>query len=254
MGLFGSKDMCCICNERKGVAKLADGSICRQCMSAAGLFVPPTEGVSHKNITQLQMKKAISDNQKNKELLKIFTPTQKIGKFIEFDTVHGYWLIPTSLKFFEPPVRTFDDIVEYELLENGNSITKGGLGSAIVGGAAFGGVGAIVGGVTGKKKTKRTIDTFKIKITTKNIDNPIVYIDLLPNVRVDSGSIKYMNAYDTAQKILSVFASIKSQTGSNNTDNGKSEADEILKFKKLLDDGIITQEEFEAKKKQLLGI
>ncbi len=33
-----------------------------------------------------------------------------------------------------------------------------------------------------------------------------------------------------------------------------SEADEILKFKELLDKGIITQEEFDAKKKQLLGL
>lgn len=33
-----------------------------------------------------------------------------------------------------------------------------------------------------------------------------------------------------------------------------SEADEILKFKQLLDMGIITQDEFEAKKKQILGI
>ena len=30
--------------------------------------------------------------------------------------------------------------------------------------------------------------------------------------------------------------------------------DEILKFKQLLDAGIITQEEFDAKKKQLLGL
>lgn len=33
-----------------------------------------------------------------------------------------------------------------------------------------------------------------------------------------------------------------------------SEADEILKFKNLLDMGIITQEEFDAKKKQILGL
>jgi len=33
-----------------------------------------------------------------------------------------------------------------------------------------------------------------------------------------------------------------------------SDADEILKFKQLLDAGIITQEEFNAKKKQLLGL
>ena len=33
-----------------------------------------------------------------------------------------------------------------------------------------------------------------------------------------------------------------------------SEADELMKFKKLLDDGVITQEEFDAKKKQILGL
>lgn len=33
-----------------------------------------------------------------------------------------------------------------------------------------------------------------------------------------------------------------------------SEAEQIREFKGLLDDGIITEEEFEAKKRQLLGI
>ena len=33
-----------------------------------------------------------------------------------------------------------------------------------------------------------------------------------------------------------------------------SSADELAKFKKLLDDGVISQEEFNAKKKQLLGL
>ena len=34
----------------------------------------------------------------------------------------------------------------------------------------------------------------------------------------------------------------------------KDDAEELRKYKKLLDDGIITQEEFDAKKKQLLGL
>ena len=33
-----------------------------------------------------------------------------------------------------------------------------------------------------------------------------------------------------------------------------SPADELLKYKQLLDSGVITQEEFDAKKKQLLGL
>ncbi|MDY5798016.1 MAG: SHOCT domain-containing protein, partial [Eubacteriales bacterium] len=31
-------------------------------------------------------------------------------------------------------------------------------------------------------------------------------------------------------------------------------ADEIMKFKELLDSGVITQEEFDAKKKEILGV
>lgn len=38
------------------------------------------------------------------------------------------------------------------------------------------------------------------------------------------------------------------------TNQAVSAADEIVKFKELLDQGILTQDEFDAKKKQLLGI
>lgn len=41
---------------------------------------------------------------------------------------------------------------------------------------------------------------------------------------------------------------------SSNTQTASSTADEIKKFKDLLDAGVITQEEFDAKKKQLLGL
>lgn len=49
---------------------------------------------------------------------------------------------------------------------------------------------------------------------------------------------------------------IEDSTDHNNEDieQSVSSADEIIKLKKLLDDGTITQEEFDAKKKQILGI
>lgn len=40
----------------------------------------------------------------------------------------------------------------------------------------------------------------------------------------------------------------------SNQANIKNDMDELKKYKELLDQGIITQEEFDAKKKQLLGI
>ena len=44
------------------------------------------------------------------------------------------------------------------------------------------------------------------------------------------------------------------QETSKNIDSNISKTDELKKYKDLLDSGIITQEEFDAKKKQLLGL
>ena len=45
----------------------------------------------------------------------------------------------------------------------------------------------------------------------------------------------------------------KQNRGSTTVVNQASSADELLKYKQLLDSGVITQEEFDAKKRQLIG-
>lgn len=55
-----------------------------------------------------------------------------------------------------------------------------------------------------------------------------------------------------AKKIKATVERLKSNQASPG--NPGSAADEIVKYKKLADDGVITQEEFEKKKRQLLGI
>ena len=51
-----------------------------------------------------------------------------------------------------------------------------------------------------------------------------------------------------------ILAAIKKSGEKDVNANNLSSADEIKKFKDLLDSGVITQEEFNAKKKQLLGL
>ena len=51
-----------------------------------------------------------------------------------------------------------------------------------------------------------------------------------------------------------ILAAIKKSGEKDVNANNLSSADEIKKFKDLLDSGVITQEEFDAKKKQLLGL
>ena len=52
--------------------------------------------------------------------------------------------------------------------------------------------------------------------------------------------------------LLYLYGENEQASKASNASSSNSVADEIRKFKALLDDNIITQEEFEAKKKELL--
>ena len=65
--------------------------------------------------------------------------------------------------------------------------------------------------------------------------------------------IKDLNAL--VSKVDAIIAKNTQTAKTTSTENTNPDpADEIRKFKKLADDGIITQDEFETKKKQLLGL
>lgn len=67
----------------------------------------------------------------------------------------------------------FKQIIACDLSINDNVITEGsGIGRAIVGGALFGGAGAVVGAVTGSKKTKKEINKLELVIVVDDIQNP----------------------------------------------------------------------------------
>lgn len=140
------------------------------------------------------------------------------------------------------------------MLEDGETVSQGGLGRALAGGALFGGAGAVVGGVTGKKKSKGVCTSLRVKVTLKDINNPVAYVDFI-TFRAKKDGFSYKDLYNQAQVCLSVFQLIcdsQELTESNNTLG--SNADEIRKFKELFDEGIITLEEYDAKKKELLGL
>lgn len=101
----------------------------------------------------------------------------------------------------------------------------------------------------------------KIKITLNDINEPFVFINIL-TIEEKKGSMLYNMAFRSAQEILSILEIItkeveNDQVTSNSNVETKTEtssADEILKFKELMDQGIITEEEFNQKKKQLLNL
>lgn len=252
MGLFSKKETCSICNNELAKTKLKDGRICKNCASRIGTY-QVTKLINKYSIDEIN--NLIELNRQNKLKLDNFKTTTKIGSYIEFDDNNKQWILLDGLfgKRISQKVYDYRDIVSFELLEDGETVTKGGLGRAIAGGALLGGVGAVVGGVTGKKKTKNIVNSLLLKITLNDINNPSVYIQLIRS-KTKTDSFTYRSTYKFAQDILSTLAIISEHTNNNISSNINSEADEILKFKNLLDNGIITQEEFNIKKKELLGI
>jgi len=72
---------------------------------------------------------------------------------------------------------------------------------------------------------------------------------------MDENSISFYEENNHLANEIKNFLQDKiSKNGEKHVVNNISSADEILKFKQLLDTGIISAEEFEAKKKQLLGL
>lgn len=147
--------------------------------------------------------------------------------------------------------------MDYELLEDGNTLTKGGLGRAVAGGLLFGGVGAVVGGVTGKKHGKSTCSQLQIKITVNNVSEPTEYITFISSeIKKDGMIYKTMGEAGPGMPVPAagdLCIQPQAEPEAAPAVEPASVADELLKFKQLLDMGAITQEEFDAQKKQLLG-
>ncbi len=144
-------------------------------------------------------------------------------------------------------IYSFDDIIAFELLEDGISIIKDS-------------VDAIVGGKTRNIKTKKKsiCSNLQIKITVNDFKMPIVYVNLISEKTKTDGFV-YKSAYNLAQNILTLLKIIcagNSQKEEKTVKYGLNigSADEIFKYKGLLDQGIITQDEFNIRKKQLLGM
>ena len=178
------------------------------------------------------------------------------NRIVFSDSVQKIYIMPTVKLFSKSKTLKYDDVVGYELLSDNEVITSGGLGRAVVGGALLGIGGAIVGGVTANRKTRNICEKLELKITVKGEFAPAIYIKFL-DIKAKTNSSMYQDAYKEAQDAISQLEIICSERKNiakmaNDFGGQNSPANEILKYKQLLDMGAITQSEFNKKKKQLL--
>ncbi len=151
----------------------------------------------------------------------------------------------------------YDEIRDYDLLENDVSVESGGLGRAIAGDVIAGPVGGLLGSLTAKRKTRKSIDMMALQVSTTNFCFPSIMISYLTN-ETKTKSTRYTNALSQARNTIACLNLIFSQCDNSEpqqTQQSNSDPyEELKKAKELLDMGIISQEEFEIKKKQLLEL
>ena len=151
------------------------------------------------------------------------------------------------------PVYNFKDIVRVELDENGNKyVSQNGVLRAVVGSAIFGGVGAIVGATTATKS--HTINSLNVIVYTSRISDPVITIPLIISPVSDSSALYSRNKAD-AIKLMGMLNAIAVQNEPAKAENVSaiSNADELAKYKKLLDEGAISEEEYKEVKSKILN-
>ena len=217
-------------------SKVSDGEICSACALICA---------SHNTKTVNDIKRYWDTN---KERQNVFSPTQKLKSFmsevITIDSTNQLFVFGDIAKMKQTPIfYAFNEVDGYEFEVVGQKTVtkkKGGITRALVGGAIAGPVGALVGSGTAKEETKTTGGTQLLKINFNTHTGK--------NQRICS------NAPTGFTNFLDDCMAIEETTNEQQSTSINNSADEIIKFKALLDQGIITQEEFEAKKKQLLGL
>lgn len=153
----------------------------------------------------------------------------------------------------------YDEIENFEILEEVK--TPSAVERLVTNGVLLG----AIGGASAVMSRPKRCGVINVKIYLS--DNAPLYYEMLREAaEAERGSTVYENAMNRAndlinqlQKAMDLVGKKRSEIASDSQepkrhDPAPSPLDEIKKLKELLDIGAITQEEFEAKKKQLLGL
>lgn len=265
-----SKDKgCSWCGKKSGLFgtkyNYKGGYLCYEC---AKKFFLTNSAVTNdsiiknlKNMTKEECDRYLEQVHDLRMRIDNFSPTYRLKARIQFDDDTETLMLEeedwTKTQFIK-----YNQIVDFELLENGGSLAKGGVGRALVGGILFGSTGAIVGSTT--RKQKKLCESLCIKLTLKDYEEPSYYINFVEKP-VDVGSEYYKDVVKKAQDMMSklqlitssMSAPVQEDTGKSMGGSAETNADpiaEIRGYKALYDEGILTEEEFQQKKKQILGI
>lgn len=160
----------------------------------------------------------------------------------------------------------FKDLISAHICEDGESVisTDRGsqLGGALVGGLLLGGVGAVIGGLSGKQKSNKKVKRVDLRITMNCLDEPTVDIrifdDTTPLKKKEKLTDILEKAQQTARHWLGMLdVVIKRSTVQTAsiapTQEHTNVVDKIKDLHQLKTEGLLTEEEYNEQKKIALA-
>lgn len=165
----------------------------------------------------------------------------------DIDAVHKrfacYLLVPYGMRIYN-----YADLRSVELMINNGKVETSSISSGMATG--IGGVGVGLGATSGTAQQQVTAMIVLINFRDGNQH----FINFLDNIPTYQGSDRYNVAVTSAKNLISKLEIIIEENTPKDKKDTVNNADELVKYKKLLDDGVITEQEFNEKKKQLLGL
>lgn len=157
----------------------------------------------------------------------------------------------------------FNEVLDFEIFENGNSVVSSRTGSAVVGGLLFGGLGAVAG-ASGSRTISENCSNLKLKIYTNNIQYSVIMLDFL-----EKGISKSSALYEQLTEVINEMISLLKIAREHNRQEERKEDKKVIienvedikqnsnlnsikELAELKEKGIITEKEFEESKKKIL--
>lgn len=153
----------------------------------------------------------------------------------------------------------FREVAAIEVLKNGVTLTQTNRGSqlvgAAVGAAAFGGLGALAGGLTGSSRSKERLNGLSLKVTTLQATEPVHKVTFLPEARgkgIESTSKEGKQALSALERMHALAAAALIQAErARPRESDPSSLDLLERLFKLRQGGALTEEEFVAEKAKI---
>lgn len=204
---------------------------------------------------------------------KLFTKIKAVQK-VFLDENNKMFAIKNERGVFRP--QKYSDLINYEVYENGNSILEGKTGRAIVGGLVGGSAGAIIGS-SASREMKGTCTDLQIIIHINDPTCTPIILTYIQRDNLDKDSSAYRKIRESLQQICSQLQFILNQKNlaeaekvntllkessniqksinlQQSAHQAPTKKEELLELKELFDEGLISEEEFNQKRKKILGL